>query len=178
MQDSFEKATFAGGCFWCIEDVFQDMDGVIKVVSGYSGGDAASAKYHLVARGMTEHREAVQITYNPSEVSYEDLLKIFWRQIDPTDADGQFADRGHQYTTAILFHTAEQEAIAEASKDALEESGPFDEPIVTEIIPFESFFPAEEDHQQFSKKCPLYYQSYKKGSGRAAFIEDTWNETH
>jgi peptide methionine sulfoxide reductase msrA/msrB len=170
-------ATFAGGCFWCIEAPYQEHAGVLDAISGYSGGTEETAEYSKVARGETGHRETVQVTYDPSKVSYEELVEIFWRQIDPTDAGGQFADRGFQYTTAIFFHNDDQKRIAEASKKALEESGKFREPIATEILPYSTFFPAEEYHQDYYKKSSEHYAKYKKGSGRSGFIQENWART-
>lgn len=168
------QATFSGGCFWCLQGPYDAEPGVSKVEVGYSGGDEASASYEKVASGGTKHRESIHMWYDPAIVSYEKLLEIFWRNIDPTDPGGQFADRGHQYTTAISYYTAEQQHIAEASKQALAASGKFSDPIATVIEPFVSFFPAEEDHQRYYKKRPLQYQMYKRGSGRADYIEQTW----
>lgn len=176
LPENAQFATFAGGCFWCIETAFDGMEGVYEAVSGYAGGSEADANYYQVARGQTEHREAVQVYYNPELVSYEDLLPVFWRQIDPTDDGGQFADRGFHYTTAIYVEGDEQKTAAEASKKEVEESGRFDQPIVTEIVDFTTFFPAEEEHQDFAQKRQEYYQRYKKGSGRADFIESEWAE--
>lgn len=169
-------ATFAGGCFWCMEPAFEAMDGVYEAISGYTGGSEKDASYKLVAGGETEHRESVQVYYDPNKVSYDQLLETFWRQIDPTDAGGQFADRGYQYTTAIYYSDEQEKAAAEKSKSNLEQSGKFDEEIATEILPFSSFFPAEEDHQNFYKKQSSYYKNYKKGSGRADYIEETWEQ--
>lgn len=159
-------ATFAGGCFWCTEFDFDTKPGVISAVSGYAGGGKASAKYELVATGRTAHKEAVQITYDPKKLSYDDLLEIYWRGIDPTDASGQFVDRGPQYTAAIYFHDDAQKEAAYNSRDALEKSGKYNAPIVTEILPFTTFFPAEDYHQDFYKKNPFRYKMYKAGSGR------------
>lgn len=169
-------ATFAGGCFWCIEQAFQGQDGVYEAISGYSGGDESDATYDLVSSGQTDHREAAQVYYNPDVISYSDLLAIFWRQIDPTDDGGQFADRGFHYTTAIYAHDDTQEQLATQSLDDLEESEKYKDPIVTDVIPYVNFFPAEEEHQNFAQKRSEYYQRYKKGSGRADFIEDNWEE--
>lgn len=176
VPDNAAKATFAGGCFWCIEPAFEAMDGVYEAVSGYSGGNESDASYKLVASGQTRHRESVQVFYDSSKVKYEKLLEIFWRQIDPTDPGGQFADRGHHYTTAIFYSNDEEKAIAEKSKVDLDVSSKFKDPIVTEVLPFEGFYPAEEEHQDFYRKQSSYYKRYKKGSGRADFIEETWDE--
>lgn len=168
--------TFAGGCFWCIESAFEGLEGVYDGISGYSGGDEDDASYMLVARGMTDHRETVQVFYDPTKVNYEDLCNTFWQYIDPTDANGQFADRGHQYTTAIFYHDEEQRKIAEQTKQELIDSGKFNKPIVTEIIPYENFFKGEQRHQNFHQQEPSYYERYKEGSGRGPFLRDTWGE--
>jgi peptide methionine sulfoxide reductase msrA/msrB len=170
------KATFAGGCFWCMEAAFEGLDGIVDVVSGYSGGEKENPTYKEVSSGKTGHKEVVQVTYNPEKIKYENLLDIFWRQIDPTDAGGQFSDRGSQYQTAILYHNKTQKGLAEKSKEELMKSGMFEKPIVTEILPFEHFYIAEEYHQDYSKKRTLQYKAYEKGSGRAGFKEDTWGE--
>lgn len=176
-QEGSMTATFAGGCFWCIDAPYQEHEGVLDAIAGYSGGTQETAEYSKVARGETEHRETVQVTYDPTKVSYEELVDIFWRQIDPTDAGGQFADRGFQYTTAIFYHNEEQRRVAEAAKKVLEESGKFSEPIVTEILPYTNFFKAEEYHQDYYKKSSEHYAQYKKGSGREGFIEENWART-
>ncbi|MBI2415619.1 MAG: peptide-methionine (S)-S-oxide reductase MsrA [Candidatus Kerfeldbacteria bacterium] len=169
-----EQATFAGGCFWCLQGPFDAEPGVTNVEVGYVGGSQADAVYATVASGTTNHREGIHMTYDPNTVTYQRLLDIFWKQIDPTDVGGQFADRGHQYTTAIYYHTEEQYQWAEVSKQQLEQSGKFKVPIATVIVPFISFFPAEADHQAYYKKRPLQYQMYKRGSGRADFIKKNW----
>lgn len=171
---NYETITLAGGCFWCTEANFQEQPGVIEAVSGYAGGDKADASYLEVARGNTKHREAVQITYDPTVISTEKILDLYWSHVDPTDAGGQFADRGYQYTTAIYFHTDEQRAVALDSKKRLEESGLFDSAVKTEVVPFADFFPAEEYHQDYYKKARDHYEAYKRGSGRTGFIEETW----
>lgn len=169
-----EVITVAGGCFWCTEAYLQESEGVIDAVSGYAGGDEGTASYLIVSGGKTQHREAVQVTYDPNIISTEKLLDVFWSHIDPTDTKGQFADKGHQYTTAIFYHTKEQEMIATDSKKRLEASGLFDEPIATVIIPFTTFFKAEEYHQDYYKKAAEHYERYKKASGREGFVEETW----
>jgi peptide methionine sulfoxide reductase msrA/msrB len=171
---SIETITLAGGCFWCTEAYFQEEKGVIDAVSGYAGGEESTASYLVVAQGNTKHREAVQVTYDPNIISTEKILDIYWSHIDPTDTEGQFADKGFQYTTAIFYHTATQEAIARDAKARLEKSGVFTKPIVTEVLPFTSFFEAEEYHQDYYKKAASHYERYKKGSGRAGFVEETW----
>ncbi len=171
---SLQEATFAGGCFWCLQGPFEVMSGVTNVEVGYVGGTKETAEYNTVARGGTEHREGIHMQFDSAQVPYDKLLETFWKQIDPTDPGGQFADRGHHYTTAIFYHTPEQQQLAEASKNSIEQSGKFAIPIATVIIPFSTFFPAEEEHQRYYKKRPLEYNSYKRGSGRADFIETHW----
>lgn len=173
---NIKKATFAGGCFWCIEDVFDNLDGVIEAVSGYTGGDTENPTYEEVSTGKTGHYEAVQITYDTTKISYKELLYEFWRNIDPTNSEGQFADRGSQYRTAIFYHDEEQKKLAEKSKEELDKSDVFKEPIVTGIIEFDKFYRAEDYHQDYYKKCPVRYKNYKIGSGREAFIENVWGE--
>ncbi|CAM4458201.1 peptide-methionine (S)-S-oxide reductase MsrA [Paenibacillus tarimensis] len=169
-----ELATFAGGCFWCMVSPFEEMPGILKVVSGYTGGHKPNPTYEEVCSETTGHAEAVQITYNPDVFPYRKLLELFWQQIDPTDAGGQFFDRGHSYRTTIFYHTEKQRQEAEASKAELQASGRFDGPIVTPIEPASEFYPAEDYHQQFYKKNPKRYNSYREGSGRDAFIERHW----
>ena len=169
-----EVITLAGGCFWCTEAYFQEQPGVLDAVSGYAGGSAQDASYVQVSGGATLHREAVQITYDPRVISTEKILDIYWSHIDPTNTSGQFADTGTQYTTAIFYHNDAQKDVALDSKARLGKSGLFDKPIATEILPFANFFKAEEYHQDYYKKAPDYYERYKKGSGRAGFVEDTW----
>lgn len=175
-SDGYETTVFAAGCFWCIEAQFNGTDGVESAVSGYTGGREENASYRRVATGQTNHREAVRVTYDPETVSYEELLRTYWRSIDPTDDGGQFADRGYQYTTAIYYDTEEQRRLAQQSKEALNESDRFDEPIETEILPFESFYPAEAKHQNYSEKHKDQYESYEQASGRRGFIEETWSD--
>lgn len=172
----YEEATFAGGCFWCMEPAFEKLDGVIEVVSGYTGGDQPNPKYEEVSSGRTGHAEAIQILYDPSKVTYQELLDVFWRQINPTDAGGQFADRGSQYRTAIFYHNAEQKRLAEESKEALQKSGKFDRPIVTEIVKATEFYKAEEYHQDYYKKSPTHYKRYRYGSGRESYLKETWGD--
>ncbi|MEI8223810.1 MAG: peptide-methionine (S)-S-oxide reductase MsrA [bacterium] len=172
----YETITLAGGCFWCTEAYFQEEVGVIDAVSGYAGGDESNASYLSVAQGTTKHREAVQITYDPSVISTEKILDIYWSHIDPTNINGQFADKGFQYTTAIFFQSEEQEMVARDSKQRLEKSDLFNKPIATEILPFTTFFKAEEYHQDYYKKAADHYERYKKGSGRAGFVEETWGK--
>jgi peptide methionine sulfoxide reductase msrA/msrB len=171
-----EIATLAGGCFWCIEAPFEKVQGVVKVISGYAGGTKESPTYREVSSGKTDYREAVQVYYDPLVISYAEVLDIFWKQFDPTDEGGSFADRGFQYTSAIFYHNKNQKEIAEYSKQELDNSGNFDEPIVTSIIEFTTFYPAEDYHQDFYKKDPDRYYNYRKGSGRDKFIMNTWKD--
>ncbi|GIO28025.1 peptide-methionine (S)-S-oxide reductase MsrA [Ornithinibacillus bavariensis] len=171
---TLRKATFAGGCFWCMVKPFDQWDGVHSVISGYTGGHVENPTYQEVKTGTTGHYEAVEITFDPSIISYNEILEVYWRQIDPTDAGGQFHDRGDQYRTAIFYHDDEQKALAEASKHALEESGRFSKPIVTEILPAVTFYPAEEYHQDFYKKSEKEYKEDRAKSGRDAFISENW----
>ena len=175
-QTKLEKATFAGGCFWCMEHPFEKMDGVLEVVSGYTGGHEDNPVYEAVSSGSTGHLEAVQITYDPSKTSYSEFLDVFWRQIDPTDPNGQFVDRGSQYRTAIYYHDPQQKKLAEESKAALERSGKFGKPIVTEIVEASKFYSAEDYHQDFYKKSPQRYKSYRDHSGRDQFLQRTWGK--
>lgn len=172
----FEQATFAGGCFWCMEQPFQELDGVVKVVSGYTGGHTENPTYEEVCSGTTGHYEAVQIVYDSRKITYKELLVLFWRQIDPTDSGGQFVDRGSQYKTAIFFHNDEQRKSAEESKRELEKAGIYKEPIVTEIIAFSYFYEAEDNHQDYYRKCPLRYNTYKSGSGRDHYLKTVWKD--
>jgi peptide methionine sulfoxide reductase msrA/msrB len=169
-------ATFAGGCFWCLEADFEKVPGVEKVISGYTGGHTKNPSYKEASTGKTGHAEAVQVFYDPAKVTYQDLLKFFWRHIDPTDAGGQFADRGNQYRTAIFYHDEEQRKLAEESKQALGQSGRFAKPIVTEIVPFGTFYEAEEYHQDYYKKQSIGYRLYRSGSGRDQFLGGIWQK--
>lgn len=168
------KATFAGGCFWCMVPPFEQLDGVKQVTSGYTGGHVENPTYEQVCTGTTGHLEAIQIEYDPEKIDYTQLLELFWQQIDPTDDGGQFVDRGSQYCTAIFYHDQEQQQLAEASKEQLAKSGRFDAPIVTEILPAEPFYPAEEYHQGYHQKCPLPYKQYRQSSGRDQFLAKHW----
>ena len=174
--DGLETATFAGGCFWCIDAPFEDLDGVRNVVSGYSGGSVRNPTYEQVSTGATGHLETVQVTFDPQVISYAEILDVYWREFDPTDAGGSFYDRGSQYVSAIFYHTDEQRVIAEASKQFLERSGVFGGPIVTRIVRFESFYPAEDHHQHYCKTNSGQYHAYRTGSGRDAYIEKTWGK--
>lgn len=174
IADRFATATFAGGCFWCMEPPFESLDGVENVVSGYTGGAETAPSYREVSQGRTGHVEAVQVKYDPSEISYKYLLKVFWRQIDPTDDGGQFADRGKQYRSAIFVYDREQRTLAEASKRDLIKSGVFDKPIVTQVRGSSPFYAAEDYHQDYYKKNPSHYKRYRRGSGREGFLERVW----
>ncbi len=173
-----ETAVFGGGCFWCMEPPFEQLDGVIDVKAGYTGGRQEDAHYEIVSSGRTDHYEAVQVVYDPDKVSFEKLVEVFWKQIDPTDSGGQFADRGRQYRTAIFFATDEQKRIAEKSKRQLDESGIFKRPVVTMILPVQPFYEAEEYHQDYYRKNVFHYNRYKAGSGRKTFIEKSWGYTN
>ena len=171
---NYKIATFAGGCFWCVESDFEKVDGVIEAVSGYAGGDEVNPTYKQVASGGTGHTEAVQIHYDPDKITYKELLDVLWRHMDPTDANGQFVDRGSQYRPAIFYHDEEQKRIAEESKAELEKSGRFSKPIATEIVPLTKFYTAEDYHQDYYSKNPLRYKMYRYGSGRDQFLKRTW----
>ena len=169
-----EKAVFAGGCFWCMEPPFEKLDGVKEVISGYTGGQKDNPTYEEVSAGTTGHMEAVEVMYDPSRVSYEKLLEVFWRQIDPTDPGGQFVDRGTSYLSAIFYRSEEQKRLAEESKDKLGKSGIFHKPIVTEVRPASRFYPAEEYHQDYYKKNPVRYKFYRFNSGRDQYLKKVW----
>ena len=175
-QTNLKVATLAGGCFWCVESDLEKVPGVAKVISGYTGGQKESPTYEEVTTGKTGHYEAVQVYYDPSKVSYEQILDVFWRHVDPTDAGGQFVDRGPQYRTAIFYHDEEQKRIAEKSKEALEKSGKFKKPLVTPIVKFSRFYEAEDYHQDYYKKSGFRYQIYRSGSGRDRFLDETWGK--
>lgn len=175
--EDLKIGTFGGGCFWCMEAAFEEADGVAESVSGYTGGETKNPTYEQVSRGETGHYEAVQVYYDPEKITYSQLLEIFWRNINPTDQGGQFADRGSQYKTAIFYHDEEQKTLAERSKKELDESGKFSDPVVTEILPVKDFYEAEEYHQDYYRKKVLQYKTYKKLSGREDFINENWKET-
>jgi len=174
--DGLSEAIFAGGCFWCIEAAFQNMPGVADAISGYTGGTVENPTYREVSKGTTGHVEAVLVRFDPNEVTYEELLDQFWRSIDPTDPEGQFYDRGSHYATAIFYLNEEQRVLAEASKRVLEDSGVFDDPIVTAILPAQPFCVAEDFHQDYFEKYLNQYKAYSVGSGREAFLEETWEK--
>lgn len=169
-----EIATFAGGCFWCTEADFEKVPGVIEAISGYSGGHVVNPTYDQVSSGGTGHTEAIQVIYDPKQVSYEELLEVLWRSMDPTDPNGQFVDRGKQYRPAIFYHTEEQKRLAIASRDRLAASGRFDKPLATEITEFKNFYVAEDYHQNYYKNNPIRYSYYRHGSGRDQFLEKIW----
>ncbi|TGE33591.1 peptide-methionine (R)-S-oxide reductase MsrB [Desulfosporosinus sp. Sb-LF] len=171
-----QLATFAGGCFWCMVKPFEKIPGIIKVVSGYTGGTLENPSYEDVCSDETGHYESVQITFDPKQFSYEKLLEIYWRQIDPTNSYGQFFDQGRSYQTVIFYHNEVQMRMAQESKEILEKSGRFNEPIVTKILPAGAFYPAEEYHQGYYKKFPLRYGAYRQRSGRDAFLRAHWSE--
>jgi peptide methionine sulfoxide reductase msrA/msrB len=172
----FSKATFAGGCFWCVESDFEKHDGVIEAISGYAGGHSNNPTYEQVSAGGTGHTEAVQVIYDPDKVTYNELLDVFWRHVDPTDTGGQFVDRGSQYRTAIFYHDDEQKRLAEASKQKLAASGRFDKSIVTEIVKLDKFYEAEDYHQDYYKKSTMHYTRYRSGSGRDQFLKKIWGD--
>jgi len=175
---NYEIATFAGGCFWCMVSPFDELPGIVSIVSGYTGGHKEHPTYNEVCSNKTGHYEAVQIKFEPNIFPYKKLLNLFWQQIDPTDPNGQFNDRGESYRTAIFYHNQTQKELAELSKTELEESKKFNKPIVTEILPAKPFYPAEEKHQDYYKKNSLHYRLYKEGSGRASFIRENWKNNH
>ncbi len=171
-------AIFAGGCFWCIQPAFDKAKGVIKTVVGYCGGTEPNPTYELVSSEKTGYRESIQITYDPAKISYDQLLDIYWRQIDPTQADGQFTDIGRSYRAAIFFSNDDEKKIAEASKEKLAHSGKFNRPIVTELLPAMKFYPAEAHHQKYYQQNPEHFEAFEKGSGRVSFQKKTWDEKH
>jgi peptide methionine sulfoxide reductase msrA/msrB len=174
---SLEVATFAGGCFWCVEAAFEEKaPGVVEAVSGYAGGEEANPTYQQVAGGQTGHTEAVQVYYDPSKITYEGLLQTLWRTANPTDTKGQYVDRGRQYRPAIFYHNQEEKRLAEESVAQLEASGRYDKPVAIEIVPFKKFYPAEKYHQDYYKKNPVRYNVYTFNSGRYQFIEEVWGK--
>lgn len=170
-------ATFAGGCFWCMEPPFDELPGVHSTTSGYTGGFKKNPTYHEVSAGTTGHTEAVQVVYDPTKVSYEKLLEVFWKNIDPTTADRQFCDGGSQYRAAIFFHNEEQQRLAEASKKKIEQSGQLTKPIVTEIVRVGEFYPAEDYHQDYYQKNPVRYKLYRYNCGRDQVLERIWGKS-
>jgi peptide-methionine (S)-S-oxide reductase len=172
--DKLEKATFAGGCFWCMEHPFDELPGVISVTSGYTGGQKKNPTYQEVSAGGTGHAESVQIVFDPARISYEKLLAVYWHNIDPTVKDRQFCDSGRQYRSAIFYHSEAQRRQAVQSKEALEKNKPFQEHVVTEIVPASDFYPAEEYHQHYYKKNPLRYSYYRGSCGRDRRLKELW----
>ena len=179
-QDSsptaIRTAIFAGGCFWCIQPAFDKANGVTKTVVGYSGGTEPNPTYQLVSSERTNYRESIEITYDPAKISYEQLLDIYWRQIDPTQTDGQFTDIGPSYRAAIFYGSAEEKKIAETSREKLAHSGKFNKPIATEILPAMKFYPAEAYHQKYYQQSPEHFEAFEHGSGRVSFKKKTWKE--
>jgi methionine-S-sulfoxide reductase len=167
-------AVLAGGCFWCIQPAFDKAPGVIKTVVGYCGGTEPNPTYKLVTSEKTKYRESIEITYDPAKISYEQLLDIYWRQIDPTQSDGQFTDIGPSYRAAIFYGNAEEKKIAEASKEKLTRSGKFKKTVVTEILPAMKFWPAEDYHQKYYRENPERFEAFEEGSGRVSFKKDKW----
>lgn len=169
-----QTATFAGGCFWCVEEAFDNVDGVLATTSGYANGNTDNPTYDQVSRGETGYVESLQVVYDPDRVSYKQLLAVFWPNHDPTDGGGQFCDRGNQYRPAIFYHDTRQQRLAEESRDTLRDDKPFKRPILTAIEPLKVFHPAEEKHQDYYQKNPLRYKFYKFSCGRAARLEELW----
>ena len=170
------KAYFAGGCFWCMEEVFEKVEGVLSATSGYMGGTVVNPSYEEVSAGRTGHAESVEVVYDPTKVSYQKLLDAFWRNVDPITPNAQFCDHGNQYRSAIFFRTDEEKRASEASKQTIEQSGRFKEAIVTQIVMATQFYPAEEYHQDFYKKNPVRYKFYKYNCGRAQRLEELWGK--
>jgi len=175
-QSGLATATFAGGCFWCVESDFEKVPGVVEAISGYTGGHTENPTYEEVSAGGTGHVEAVQVIYDPKKVSYKELLDYFWRHVDPTDPGGQFVDRGLQYRSVIFYHNEEQKRLSEESKMTIEKSGRFNKPIVTAIVPFTKFYKAEDYHQDYYKKNPVRYKFYRWNSGRDQFLKKAWGD--
>jgi peptide-methionine (S)-S-oxide reductase len=176
VQNGLEMATFAGGCFWCVEEAFDEVEGVVSTTSGYTGGHKKNPTYHEVSAGGTGHAEAVQVVYDPKKVSYSDLLGVFWHNIDPTTPNRQFCDVGSQYRSAIFYHNETQKRLADASKRELEKSKPFKESIVTEITKASEFYPAEGYHQDYHHKNPIRYKFYRYGCGRDQRLSEIWGK--
>ena len=174
LAPSTKTAVFAGGCFWCIQPAFDKAPGVIKTVVGYCGGTEPNPTYKLVTSEKTNYRESIEITYDPTRISYDQLLDTYWRQIDPTQADGQFTDIGPSYRAAIFYGNTEEKKIAEASKAKLASSGKFKKPIVTEILPAMKFWPAEDYHQKYYRQNPEHFEAFEEGSGRVSFKNEKW----
>jgi methionine-S-sulfoxide reductase len=173
-----KTAVFAGGCFWCIQPSFDKAPGVLRTLVGYSGGTEPNPTYDLVTSEKTKYRESIEITYDPAKISYDQLLDIYWKQINPTQSDGQFTDIGPSYRAAIFYGNEEEKKIAEASKEKLAKSGKFDQPIATEILPAMKFYPAEDYHQKYSQKNPEHFEAFEHGSGRTSFQKKKWSDGH
>jgi peptide-methionine (S)-S-oxide reductase len=171
------KAYFAGGCFWCMEEVFEKVDGVVAVVSGYMGGTVANPTYEQVSAGQTGHAESVEVSYDPAKVSYQKLLEAFWQNVDPVTPNAQFCDHGSQYRSVVFYGTDEEKRLSEESKDVIEQSKRFSEPIATQLVKASTFYPAEEYHQDFYKKNPIRYKYYKFSCGRAQRLEALWGKS-
>ena len=171
-------AVLAGGCFWCIQPAFDKAPGVVKTVVGYSGGTEPNPTYEVVTSEKTKYRESIEITYDPTKISFDQLLNIYWKQIDPTQNDGQFTDVGPSYRAAIFYNNDDEKRIAEASKEKLSRSGKFDKPIVTEILPAMKFYAAEGYHQKYYQQNPEHFEAFEKGSGRVSFSQKTWGDEH
>ena len=175
-QGNQDKATFAGGCFWCMEPPFDELPGVISTTSGYTGGQKKNPTYEEVSAGGTGHTESVEVVFDLAKVTYQQLLDVFWKNIDPTTPDRQFCDVGSQYRSAIFYHSDEQKRLAMASKKTIDDSGRFKQPVVTEIVPAAPFYHAEEYHQDYYKKNPIRFKYYKFGCGRAKRLEQLWGK--
>ena len=175
-QAETKTAVFAGGCFWCMQPPYDSAKGVTKTVVGYTGGTKETANYELVSAHKTQHREVIEVTYDPAQISYDQLLDIFWHNIRPTQADGQFHDIGLSYQAAIYYANDEEKKAAEASKEKLAKSGKFDQPIVTEILPRMPFYPAEDYHQKYYLKSPAAFEAYHVGSGRVSYLQGVWGK--
>ncbi len=171
------KATFAGGCFWCMEEAFENVEGVVFVVSGYAGGQVENPTYEEVSAGGTGHTESIEVTYDPSKVTYEDLLDVFWRNVDPTTPNAQFCDHGSQYRTAIFYHNETQKQLIDESRERIDVSKTFPESIVTEVLPASAFYIAEDYHQDFYTKNPIRYKYYKWNCGRTRRLEQLWGKS-
>jgi peptide-methionine (S)-S-oxide reductase len=176
-ENQYAKAIFAGGCFWCMEEAYEMVNGVISVISGYTGGKLANPTYEQVSAGGTGHTESVEVIYDPNKVTYQHLLEVFWHNIDPTTLNAQFCDHGNQYRSAIFYHDDMQKQLIDESKQAIENSKSFPQPIVTEIVPASIFYPAEEYHQNFYKKNPVRYKFYKWNCGRSQRLEQLWGKS-
>ncbi|MBU2550573.1 MAG: peptide-methionine (R)-S-oxide reductase MsrB [Proteobacteria bacterium] len=176
-REGLATALFAGGCFWCTESDFEKVDGVVEVISGYTGGKEVNPTYEEVSSGRTGHIESIKVRYDPTRVTYQQLLDVFWRHVDPTDPGGQFVDRGSQYRSAVFYQTDEERRLAEASREVLEKSGRFSKPVVTEIRKAGPFYPAEDYHQDYYSRNPIRYKYYRFRSGRDQFLQEAWGHS-